>query len=50
MIDDCLGFSFVHGSRFSKRRLERHVSGIAIPGGHIVWTFERARELSLFGP
>jgi hypothetical protein len=29
------------------RRLKRHVSGIAMPGGHIDWTFGRARGFSL---
>ncbi len=45
--DDGLGFSLVPWQPVLEKRLERHVSGIAMPDGGIDWTFERSRGLSL---
>ena len=45
MIDDGLGFSLVPWHATLEQRLERHVTGIAMPGGKIDWTFGRSRSL-----
>lgn len=45
MIDDGLGFSLVPWRPVLEQRLGRHVSGIAMPGGGIDWSF--ARKLGL---
>jgi hypothetical protein len=47
MIDDGLGFGLVPWHPALEKQLERHVTGIAMPGGGIDWTFGRARGLSL---
>jgi type IV secretory pathway VirD2 relaxase len=47
MIDDGLGFSLVPWHPVLEKRLEHPVSGIAMPGGHINWTFGRSRGLTL---
>ncbi len=47
MIDDDLGFSLVPWHPVLEKRLERHVIGIAMPGGGIDWTFGRTRGLGL---
>lgn len=47
MIDDGLGFSLVPWHPVLEKRLEHHVSGIAMPAGGIDWTFGRSRGLGL---
>ena len=47
MIDDGLGFSLVPWQPVLEQRLGRHVTGIAMPGGGIDWTFGRSRGLGL---
>lgn len=47
MIDDDLGFSIVPWHPVLERRLERHVSGIAMPGGAIDWTIGGSRCFGL---
>lgn len=47
MIDDGLGFSLVVWHPVLEKRLECHVTGIAIPGGGIDWVFGRSRGLGL---
>ena len=45
MIDDGLGFSLV--PRRPEQHLGRHVSGIAMPGGDVDWSFGRKLGLGL---
>ena len=45
MIDDGLGFSLVPWHPVLEQRLGRQVTGIAMPGGGIDWTFGRNRGL-----
>lgn len=45
MIDDGLGFSLVPWSQPLERQLGRHITGIAMPGGGIDWSFGRKRGL-----
>jgi hypothetical protein len=47
MIDDGLGFSLVPWHPMLEKQLERHISGIAMPGGGVDWTFGRSRGLGL---
>jgi Protein of unknown function (DUF3363) len=45
MIDDGLGFSLVPWQPMLEQRLERQVTGVAMPDGGIDWTFGRSRGL-----
>ena len=47
MIDDGLGFSLVPWQPVLEQRLGRQVTGIAMPGGGIDWSFGRSRGLGL---
>ena len=47
MIDDGLGFSLVPWQPVLEQRLGRQVTGIAMPGGGIDWTFGRSLGLGL---
>ncbi len=47
MIDDGLGFSLVPWRPALEQQLGRHISGIAIPGGDVDWSFGRKRGLGL---
>jgi type IV secretory pathway VirD2 relaxase len=47
MIDDGLGFSLVPWQPVLEQRLGRQVTGIAVPGGGIDWSFGRSRGLGL---
>jgi hypothetical protein len=47
MIDDGLGFSLVPWRPALEQHLGRHVSGIAMPGGGVDWSFGRSRGLGL---
>jgi len=47
MIDDGLGFSLVPWQPVLEQHLGRHVSGIAMPGGGVDWSFGRSRGLGL---
>jgi type IV secretory pathway VirD2 relaxase len=47
MIEDGLGFSLVPWHPVLEKRLDRHVTGIAMPDGDIDWTFGRSRGLGL---
>jgi uncharacterized protein DUF3363 len=47
MIDDGLDFSLVPWHPALEKQLERHVTGITMPGGGIDWTFGRSRGLGL---
>ncbi len=47
MIDNGLGFSLVPWSPSLEQRLGKQVSGIAMPGGSIDWSFGRKRGLGI---
>ncbi len=47
MIDDGLGFSLVPWHSVLEQRLGRQITGVAMPGGGIDWTFARTRGLGL---
>ena len=47
MIDDGLGFSLVPWRPALEQQLGRHISGVAIPGGDVDWSFGRKRGLGL---
>jgi hypothetical protein len=47
MIDDGLGFSLVPGRPALEQHIGRHISGIAMPGGDVDWSFARSRGLGL---
>ena len=47
MIDDGLGFSLVPWRPALEQHLGRHLSGVAMPGGGVDWSFARARGLGL---
>ena len=47
MIDNGLGFSFVPWSPSLDHQLGKQVSGIAMPGGSIDWSFGRKRGLGI---
>jgi hypothetical protein len=47
MIDDGLGLSLVPWRPVLEEHIGRHVSGIAIPGGGVDWSFGRSRGLGL---
>jgi type IV secretory pathway VirD2 relaxase len=47
MIDDGLGFSLVPWQPVLEQRLGHHITGIAMPGGGVDWTFGRSRGLGL---
>lgn len=47
MIDDGLDFSLVPWQPVLEQRLGRQVTGVAMPGGGIDWTFGRSRGLGL---
>jgi hypothetical protein len=47
MIDDGLGFSLVPWQPVLEQRLGRQITGVAMPGGGIDWTFGRSRGLGL---
>jgi hypothetical protein len=47
MIDNGLGFSLVPWSPSLEHQLEKQVSGIAMPGGGIDWSFGRKRGLGI---
>jgi len=47
MIDDGLGFSLVPWRPALEQHVGRHISGIAMPGGDVDWSFARARGLGL---
>jgi type IV secretory pathway VirD2 relaxase len=47
MIDDGLGFSLVPWQPVLDKRIGQHISGIAMPGGGVDWSFSRSRGLGL---
>ena len=47
MIDDGLGFSLVPWRPGLEEHIGRHISGIAMPGGGVDWSFARSRGLGL---
>jgi len=47
MIDDGLGFSLVPWRPALEQRIGRVVSGVALPGGDVNWSFKRSRGLGL---
>jgi type IV secretory pathway VirD2 relaxase len=47
MIDDGLGFSLVPWQPVLEQHIGRHISGIAMPGGGVDWSFTRSRGLGL---
>lgn len=47
MIDDELGFSLVPWRPALEQHVGREVSGVALLGGGVNWTFERKRGLGL---
>lgn len=47
MIDDGLGFSLVPWSPAVERQLGRYITGVAMSGGGIDWSFGRKRDLGL---
>ena len=47
MIDDGLGFSLVPWRPALDQHIGRHISGVAMPGGGVDWSFARARGLGL---
>ena len=47
MIDDGLGFSLVPWRPTLEQHIGRHISGIAMPGGGVDWSFVRSRGLGL---
>src|SRR5579863_10277307 len=47
MIDDGLGFSLVPWQPVLEQRLGRQITGVAMPGGGIDWTFGRSRGVGL---
>ncbi len=47
MIDDGLGFSLVPWQPVLEKQIGRHISGVAMPGGGIDWTFGRNLGLGL---
>jgi hypothetical protein len=47
MIDDGLGFSLVPWRPALDERIGRVVSGVALPGGDVNWSFRRSRGLGL---
>ncbi len=47
MIDDGLGFSLVPWQPVLDKQIGRHISGVAMPGGGIDWTFGRNLGLGL---
>jgi Protein of unknown function (DUF3363) len=47
MIDDGLGFSLVPWRPAVTQHIGRHISGIAMPGGDVDWSFARLRGLGL---
>jgi len=47
MIDDGLGFSLVPWRPALEHHIGRHISGVAMPGGGVDWSFARSRGLGL---
>jgi hypothetical protein len=47
MIDDGLGFSLVPWRPALEQHIGQHISGVAMPGGGVDWSFARARGLGL---
>ena len=47
MIDDGMGFSLVPWQPALEKRLGQHLSGGAMPGGGVDWSFGRSRGLGL---
>jgi hypothetical protein len=47
MIDNGLGFQLVPWSDPLEKRLGQHISGVAMSGGGVDWSFGRSRELGL---
>ena len=47
MIDNGLGFRLVPWSDPLEKRLGQQISGVAMPGGGIDWSFGRSRGLGL---
>jgi hypothetical protein len=47
MIDDGLGFSLVPWRSALEQHVGRQISGIAMPGGDVNWSFGRKRGLGL---
>jgi hypothetical protein len=47
MIDDGLGFQLVPWRPALEQHIDRHVSGVIMPGGGIEWSFGRKRGLGL---
>jgi hypothetical protein len=47
MIDDGLGFSLVPWRPALEQHLGRHISGVAMPGGDVDWSFGRRLGLGL---
>ncbi|MDR3489839.1 MAG: DUF3363 domain-containing protein [Bradyrhizobium sp.] len=45
--DGGLGFSLVPWQPVLDKRVGQHISGIAMPGGGVDWSFARARGLGL---
>jgi hypothetical protein len=47
MIDDGMGFSLVPWRPELEPRIGQHLSGVALPGGGVDWSFGRSRGLGL---
>jgi hypothetical protein len=47
MIDNGLGFSLVPWEKTLEQQLGKHISGVAMPGGGVDWSFGRSRGLGL---
>jgi len=47
MIDNGLGFQLVPWSDPLEKRLSQHISGVAMSGGGVDWSFGRSRGLGL---
>ena len=47
MIDDGIGFQLVPWQPVLDKRIGQHISGIAMPGGGVDWSFARSRGLGL---
>ncbi len=47
MIDDGMGFSLVPWQPALEQRIGQHLSGVAMPGGGVDWSFARSRGLGL---
>ncbi len=45
--DGGLGFSLVPWEKTLEQQLGKHISGVAMPGGGVDWSFGRSRGLGL---